>query len=132
MLDIHGNPHMESCDPGIFPSFFYDYGKPVGRQAYLDIIERAVVNGSADGVYADCYGQYGLQCQGATCTAQRNGRVQSHNDVVTATQVADYKAGKNATLHAVASLVGYVRHFPAQFPPFLSVLSWISTWAYTN
>jgi hypothetical protein len=28
VTDVHGNPHMESCDPGIYPSFFYDFGKP--------------------------------------------------------------------------------------------------------
>ena len=106
VLDIHGKPHMESCDPGIFPSFFYDYGKPGGRKAYLDIIERAVVNGSADGVYADCYGQYGLTCKGGGCKAKRNGKVQSINDVVTAAHVAAYEQGKNETLRLVASLVG--------------------------
>ena len=31
VLDIHGKPHVESCDPGIFPSYFYDYSKPAGR-----------------------------------------------------------------------------------------------------
>ena len=56
--------------PGIFPSFFYDYGKRLGREAYLGIIERAVVNGSADGVYADCYGQYGLVCNGERLRGQ--------------------------------------------------------------
>ena len=62
-------------------------GKEAGRKAYLDIIERAVVNGSADGVYADCYGQYGLTCKGSECTAKRNGKVQSYNDQVTEQQV---------------------------------------------
>lgn len=59
VLDIHGRPHMESCDPGIFPSFFYDYSRPAGREAYLSVIERLVVNGSADGVYSDCYSESG-------------------------------------------------------------------------
>lgn len=61
-------------------------GKEAGRKAYLDIIERAVVNGSADGVYADCYGEYGLACKGGDCTAKRNGKVQSYNEQVTAQQ----------------------------------------------
>lgn len=61
-------------------------GKEAGRKAYLDIIERAVVNGSADGVYADCYGEYGLACKGGDCTAKRNGKVQCYNEQVTAQQ----------------------------------------------
>ena len=77
VLDDHNHqPHMESCDPGIFPSFFYDYSKPAGRQAYLDIIGRFIVNGSADGVYSDCYVESGLRCGRAdpsNCTAKRNG-----------------------------------------------------------
>ena len=32
--------------------FRTSYGRPAGRQAYLDIVERAVLNGSADGIYA--------------------------------------------------------------------------------
>lgn len=36
VLDIHGMPHMESCDPGIFPSFFYDYGNV--KESYLVLI----------------------------------------------------------------------------------------------
>lgn len=55
VLDIHGNPHTEQCDPGIFPSFFLDYGRLAGRQAFLNAVEKYIVNGTADGVYLDCY-----------------------------------------------------------------------------
>ena len=72
-MDARGHAGANSLsrrsDPGIFPSFFFDYGKDAGRKAYLDIIERAVVNGSADGVYADCYGSFGLECgKNGMCT----------------------------------------------------------------
>eukprot|EP01051_Picozoa_sp_SAG22_P011177 SAG22_NODE_1055_length_5789_cov_3.943234_7_plen_69_part_00 len=43
VVDVHGRPHVEQCDPGIFPSFFYDHGREAGREAFLDVIRRNVV-----------------------------------------------------------------------------------------
>ena len=85
VLDIQGNPHMESCDPGIFPSYFFDFGKAKARKAWLDILQDSIVNGSADGVYIDCYSTMGLKCddKNETCIAKRNGKVQSVNEEVT-------------------------------------------------
>ena len=52
VLDIHGVPHSEQCDPGIFPSFFLDHGRPAGQAAFLDIFRKHIAGGdsSADGV----------------------------------------------------------------------------------
>lgn len=109
VLDIHGQPHMESCDPGIFPSFFTDFGRKAGQNAWLSIVQRAVVEGSADGVYADCYGKVPFHCPkvpNGTCTARRNGKKISLNEVVSDAVVDAYKVGKNATMRAAAQLVG--------------------------
>ena len=46
VLDIHGNPHMEQCDPGIYPSFFLDHGRPAGQQAFLNIFRKHILNSS--------------------------------------------------------------------------------------
>jgi hypothetical protein len=40
VLDIHGMPHVEQCDPGIYPSFFLDHGRPAGQAAFLDIFRK--------------------------------------------------------------------------------------------
>jgi len=109
VLDIHGRPHMESCDPGIFPTFFYDFGKEAGQNAWLSIVRRAVVEGSSDGVYADCYGKIPFKCPkvpNGTCIANRNGKMESVNIVVSDALVDAYKIGKNATMRAAAQLVG--------------------------
>ena len=36
------------------PRYFFDYGKPAGSQAWLDIVNKHVINGAADGIYIDC------------------------------------------------------------------------------
>ena len=75
VLDVHGQPHQESSDAGFFPFYFFDYGKALARQTFLSIVERAVVNGSSDGVYVDCAAQKGLKCNGTSgeCLAKRSG-----------------------------------------------------------
>jgi hypothetical protein len=60
--DTQGNVHAETADPGLFPSFLWDFGKLGGQKAWLDIAIRGVVNGPADGVYADCYMSMPLFC----------------------------------------------------------------------
>jgi hypothetical protein len=118
VLDVHGNVHMESCDPGIFPSYFFDYSRPAGRQAYLDVISRLVVNGSADGVYADCYSEYGLRCNKTdptSCRASRNGKVQDLNTEVTPAHAQAYMAAKDKTLAEAADLVGANGSFLAKY-----------------
>ena len=94
VLDVNGNPHMETCDPGIYPSFFWDFGRAAGRKAWLDIITDHIVNGPADGVYDDCDGTIPIKCPDPetdpgnnTCRANRNGHLASVNDVVTRAQV---------------------------------------------
>jgi hypothetical protein len=110
VTDVHGAPHAESCDPGIFPSYFFDYGKPAGAKAWLDIVRRAVVGGAADGVYCDCCGLVPFDCRNSsgangTCVARRNGKAKSINEQVTQASVDAHIAGKNATLHEAIRLV---------------------------
>ena len=38
---------------GIYPSYFFDYGKPAGAKAFLDIIRTHIIDGAADGVVSD-------------------------------------------------------------------------------
>ena len=52
VLDIHGKPHAEQCDPGIYPSFFLDHGRPAGQAAFLDIFRKYIQGGdTADGEF---------------------------------------------------------------------------------
>jgi hypothetical protein len=51
VLDINGQPHVELCDPGIYPSFFIDHGRPAGQAAFQHIFRKYIVDGAADGVY---------------------------------------------------------------------------------
>lgn len=128
VLDIHGQPHMETCDPGIFPSYFFDYGKPAGQRAWLDIVSKNVVNGNADGVYADCYATNPLRCSkdatNDTCTARRNGKVLSLNEEVTRDQHNAYQEGMEKTMLEAFKLVGPDGSFyskdvnPSKPPPF--------------
>ena len=94
VLDIHGVPHAEQCDPGIYPSFFLDYGRPAGRAAFLDAVEKYIVNGSADGVYLDCFDTLPLHCDktNTSCVAIRNHK--GNNASVSHQQVIDYTHGK--------------------------------------
>ena len=45
VLDIHGVPHSEQCDPGIYPSFFLDHGRPAGQKAFLDTFRNYITGG---------------------------------------------------------------------------------------
>jgi len=110
VLDVHGKVHVENVDPGVFPVTMFDFGKVAARQAWLDIVERAVVNGSSDGVYVDCGPTYGLKCtdpsNSSTCIAKRNGKRASLNEQVTPEQVEAYQQAKDATVLAGGALVG--------------------------
>jgi hypothetical protein len=106
VTDVNGKPHEESCDPGIFPSYFFDFGKPAGSKAWLDIIRTHIVDGAADGVYVDCDPLIPFHCSGnGTCQAKRNGKTKSTNEQVTQTTVDAYIKGKNATLQEAFRLV---------------------------
>ena len=105
VLDINGNPHMERCDPGIYPSFFLDHGRPAGQAAFQNIFKKYIAGGdTADGVYLDCFDLMPLQCNSTGyCTARRK----SHNkaSVVTNETVTNYIAGKKKGLSAATRLV---------------------------
>jgi hypothetical protein len=106
VTDVNGKPHEENCDPGIYPSYFFDYGKPAGAKAWLDIIQKHIVEGAADGVYCDCCGLIPFKCShNGTCIAKRNGKEKSINEQVTQATVDAYTAGLNATLHEAIDLV---------------------------
>ena len=112
LLDVHGAPHMESCDPGIFPSYFWDFGRKRAQQAWLDIIRTNILgkSGSADGLYNDCDTQNPIICSTSdpnnnTCTARRNGKAESLNEEVTRAQRDAYQAGKNATMLLASKMV---------------------------
>jgi len=104
--DIHGVPHAEQCDPGIFPSYFRDYGQAAGRRAFLGAMEKYIVNGTADGVYLDCFDQMPVRCNKAgTCTASRNARPSNRPSIVSKETVDAYITGKKATLRRATELV---------------------------
>jgi hypothetical protein len=117
LLDIHGQPHMETSDPGIFPSYFWDFSRPTGEAAWLAVVERALAGGAVDGIYADCYYKFPFKCKGnltaptGNCRAIRNGKAhgdfpgESLNEEVTAAQVISYEAGKARTMQKVAALL---------------------------
>ena len=103
---MHGKPHEENCDPGIFPSYFFDFGKAAGARAWLDIIRKHIVNGEADGVYCDCCGMVPFHCgNNNTCTAKRNGKMKSINEQVTQEVVDAYTKGKQTTLAEAVGMV---------------------------
>ena len=116
LLDIHGQPHMETADPGLFPSYFWDFSRPSGEAAWLAVVERALAGGAVDGIYADCYYKFPFKCKNLThptqnCRAVRNGKQhgafpgESLNEEVTAATVTSYEAGKTRTMQKVASLL---------------------------
>ena len=51
IVDVHGRTHKETCDPGLYPSYLFDYSKEAARKAWLGVVARGL-NASADGVYA--------------------------------------------------------------------------------
>ena len=107
LLDTAGAPHMESCDPGIYPSYFWDFGRAAAQAAWIDIITQHIVHGSADGLYNDCDSTIPIKCDAdkTHCIAKRNGRKKSVNENVTHAQYAAYVAGKNTTMLRAARLV---------------------------
>ena len=48
VVDVNGVPHAERCDPGIFPSYFFDHGRAAGRAAFLSVFRDTVVGGHAE------------------------------------------------------------------------------------
>lgn len=105
LLDAHGRPHMEMCDPGIYPSFFRDYSKPAGRKAFVGEIDKYVVKGAADGVYLDCFDSKPVKCLGnGTCVAIRN-PLNNTASVITAAHVAGYIAGRTQSFTGATALV---------------------------
>ena len=128
VLDTAGAPHMESCDPGIYPSYFWDFTRKKAQDAWLAIIQDNIVDGPADGVYNDCDGTIPIRCPaGATdpttiCEAKRNGKAKSVNENVTLALRDAYVVGKNATMTVAAKLVGnngtfYNKNSPSTKPP---------------
>merc|ERR1712083_554531 len=84
VTDVNGKPHEESCDPGIYPSYFFDFAKTAGAKAWLDIIRTHIVEGAADGAYIDCDETVPFHCPNGPsragtdiCTARRNGKKKS-------------------------------------------------------
>jgi hypothetical protein len=106
VLDIHGNPHAEQCDPGIYPSFFLDHGRPAGQAAFLDTFKKYVQGGdTADGVYLDCFDQMPLSCKGGgPCKAIRN-KKGNNASIVSRATVTNYISGKKAGMSAATKLV---------------------------
>lgn len=112
VTDSTGAPHEESCDPGIYPSRFFDFSKSAGAKAWLDIIRTHVVKGAADGVYVDCDQTIPFHCPrnasseaADICTAKRNGHLKSINENVTRAAVEAYRNGHNTTLLEAFRLV---------------------------
>lgn len=73
-------------------------------------MERAVINGSADGVYTDCWKTIPISCNAAangttSCIARRNGKKISVNERVTEAQYKAYVAGKTSTMAAATAMV---------------------------
>jgi len=108
VTDINGKPHMETCDPGVYPSYFWDFGKPAGAAAWLDIVRTHITEGEGDGVYVDCDIQIPFHCEDGndTCTAKRNGKIKSENELVHRSVVEAYKLGRNTTMIEAFKLVG--------------------------
>ena len=108
VLDVHGKPHAENCDPGVFPSFFWGWDKPAGKAAWMATVNRTIlVENGADGAYVDCKQEIPLHCNetSGVCTAKRNGGWKSINEQVTSAQVAAYKQNKLSGLATAADWV---------------------------
>lgn len=109
VVDVHGKPHVEVCDPGIYPSYLLDYGREAGRKAFTNAVERYVANDAADGVFLDNFAEIPMRCDGTSglCTAVRNRWASKANNpsIVTAEQVEAYTVGKNKSLTAAGSII---------------------------
>lgn len=133
LMSTNGKPHLESCDPGIYPSSFWDFGRASGREAWLQVVDRAFVNGPADGLYVDCYKEMPVEClPNGTCIARRNGRLRSENEVITRAQVQAYIQGKNDTMTRASGVVVPNGTFfskgakASKPPPYGGNLNWVS------
>jgi len=110
VVDVHGMPHVEVCDPGIYPTFFTDFGRKAGREAFLSSIRTHVVEGAADGVWLDNFNQVPFNCSGGGgCTALRSRDPVNNASVVTAAQVAAYREGKQQATTAAVKMVSSQR-----------------------
>ena len=122
IVDVHGETHMETCDPGLFPSYLFDYSKQAAQRAWLGIVARAL-NSSADGVYADCYINSRIKCvpPGSTnCVTGGNGTSTHHpmaNNFVTESTAKGWMPGKEATMNAAAGLPPTVTPAACEEPP---------------
>ena len=128
IVDVHGRAHVETCDPGLFPSFLFDYSKQAAREAWLSIVARAL-NSSADGVYADCYINDRIICRppgSNNCTAFRKahqGAPDSQHNVVSRATAEGWMPGKEHTMRAAAEMVAarggsfYAKNAPLGAPP---------------
>ena len=105
VVDIHGVPHAEVCDPGIFPSYFTDFGRQAGREAFLSSIRKHVVQGAADGVWLDNFNQIPFNCSDGTCTALRSKDPVNNASIVSRQQVTAYQAGKREATTAAVQMV---------------------------
>jgi len=135
VLDIHGKPHVEQCDPGIFPSFFLDHGRPAGQAAFLSIFKKHIISGlqfisctpcrpsphgtlvmtplspritgSADGVYLDCFDEIPMSCSKTNSSDCKAIRNHAGNNasLVSPAQVEAYTLGKKAGLKAATAMV---------------------------
>eukprot|EP00040_Diaphanoeca_grandis_P009453 m.48910 g.48910 ORF g.48910 m.48910 type:complete len:414 (-) comp20888_c0_seq1:86-1327(-) len=110
VCDIHGVPHAEESDPGIYPSFLLDYGREAGRQAFLNAVQRYVVDGVSDGVFLDNFAEVPMSCHprgSDNCTVLRNQWASKFNkpSVITADQVAAYTEGKNQSLTRAGAMI---------------------------
>lgn len=111
VLDIHGVPHAEKCDPGIYPSYFFDFGREAGREAFLSTFRKYIANTSTatDGVMLDCFNEDPLNCnKNGTCIAQRNHWIPGNKQfesIVTKSQVDAYSSGKEKTLKQATAIV---------------------------
>merc|ERR1719198_1407308 len=65
LLDIHGVPHAEQCDPGLYPSYFWDHGRQSGRDAFLSTFRNYIANASTatDGVMLDAFDTNPVSCR---------------------------------------------------------------------
>jgi hypothetical protein len=137
IVDVEGRAHVETCDPGLFPTYLFDYSKEAARQAWLGIVARGL-NTSADGVYADCYINNRIKCEppgSNNCVTSGNGTATHHpmlNNHVTHKTATGWMPGKTRTLRAAAELVAsrggsfYAKNAPLDsVAPFGGNCNWI-------
>ena len=137
LLDVRGRPHVETCDPGLFPSYLWDYTKNSSRAAFLGMVARAL-RGPADGLYVDCYINSRLRCypEGSTnCVTVGNGtsiHQPMANNVVSPRQAAGWMPEKEATMRKAAAMTAalggsfFSKLAPSDMPPpYGGTMTWI-------